>query len=151
MEQKPKPFIRVFNTDLVGEKPIVAALQKIQGVSFSMAHAICNALNISQSQKAGLLTDSEIRGIEGIFQSNRLPGWLLNRQKDFDTGKDAHLMTSKLKLTREFDIKRMRKIKCYKGMRHSAGQPVRGQRTKAHFRKGAAVGVSKKKVKAGKV
>jgi small subunit ribosomal protein S13 len=29
----------------------------------------------------------------------------------------------------------MKKIKAYKGVRHSLGQPVRGQRTKSHFRK----------------
>ena len=48
-------------------------------------------------------------------------------------------------MKREFDIKRMKKIKSYKGARHSAGQPVRGQRTRSHFRsRGKAVGVTKK-------
>ena len=46
----------------------------------------------------------------------------------------------------EFDIKMMKMIKSYKGVRHAIGQPVRGQRTKAHFRKGSSLGVIKKKI-----
>ena len=50
--------------------------------------------------------------------------------------------------TKEFDIKRMKKMRSYKGIRHASGLPVRGQRTKSHFRKkgkNKAVGVSKTK------
>src|SRR3989338_4732514 len=41
----------------------------------------------------------------------------------------------------------LRKIKSYKGLRHATKQPLRGQRTKSHFRtkKKAAGGVKKKK------
>jgi small subunit ribosomal protein S13 len=47
-------------------------------------------------------------------------------------------------MVKEFDIKRMKQIKSYKGMRHSLKQPVRGQRTRSHFRTtGVAVGVKK--------
>jgi len=42
----------------------------------------------------------------------------------------------------------MKKIKSYKGIRHVAGLPVRGQRTKSHFRKNARKsGGIKKKIK----
>jgi len=151
-EQKIKPFVRMFNTDLVGEKPIIMALQKVQGISFSISRILCKLLNIPAETKAGTLTDEQIKEFENIMQNpgKKMPKWLLNRQKDFETGEDKHLHTSKLRLTKEFDIKRMRKIKTYKGIRHSQGQPVRGQRTRAHFRKGGAVGVSKKKAPAGK-
>ena len=46
----------------------------------------------------------------------------------------------------ENDVKMMKKIKSYKGIRHSLGQPVRGQRTKSNFRrnKGKVMGVQKK-------
>lgn len=40
-----------------------------------------------------------------------------------------------LELQTEFDIKRLKKIKSYRGIRHAANLPVRGQRTKSHFRK----------------
>ena len=45
----------------------------------------------------------------------------------------------------------MKKIKSYKGWRHAMGQPVRGQRTRSHFRKGSSVGVIKAKAKPGAV
>ena len=52
-------------------------------------------------------------------------------------------------MQREFDIRKMKKIKCYKGVRHSLGQPVRGQRTRAHFRKGRSIGVTRAKIAPG--
>ncbi len=52
-----------------------------------------------------------------------------------------------LKLRKEFDLKRMKKIKSYKGVRHIVGLPVRGQRTKANFRRNRkpSVAAAKKK------
>jgi small subunit ribosomal protein S13 len=52
-------------------------------------------------------------------------------------------------LRKEFDIKRLKKIKAYRGVRHSAHLPVRGQRTKANFRKNRkpSVAAAKKKEK----
>jgi small subunit ribosomal protein S13 len=38
----------------------------------------------------------------------------------------------------------MRKIRCYKGIRHETGQKVRGQRTKSTGRTGTTVGVKRK-------
>jgi len=45
------------------------------------------------------------------------------------------------------DVKDLREIQSYRGIRHALGLPVRGQRTKAHFRHGKSVGVIKKKIK----
>ena len=56
--------------------------------------------------------------------------------------------------TQDNDIKMMKKMRSYKGIRHSLGLPVRGQRTKSNFRKnkGKVLGVRKKEgAKAGKV
>ncbi|MCX8147635.1 MAG: 30S ribosomal protein S13, partial [Candidatus Woesearchaeota archaeon] len=52
------------------------------------------------------------------------------------------------------DIKRLKIIKCYRGIRHIEGLPVRGQRTKSNFRKnkGKVMGVKRRPgMKAGKV
>ena len=57
-----------------------------------------------------------------------------NRRLDIETGKTSHLYGADLEITKEFDIKRLKKIKSYKGIRHSFRLPVRGQRTKSHFR-----------------
>jgi len=145
-----KQIARIANTDVNGALPVQHSLTKIQGISFSLANAICNTLNIDKKTKIGDLAIDEIKKIEDVinFPSKyNLPSWLLNRRKDYETGEDKHLITSKLKFEKDNDIKIMKKIKTYKGMRHAYGLPVRGQRTRSNFRHGAALGVQKKKVK----
>jgi small subunit ribosomal protein S13 len=44
------------------------------------------------------------------------------------------------------DIDLMKRIKSYKGVRHEFGYKVRGQRTRSTGRKGAVVGVARKKI-----
>ena len=46
---------------------------------------------------------------------------------------------------KSFDIKRLKKIKSYRGIRHAANLPVRGQRTKSHFRSNRRKGTGIKK------
>lgn len=146
--EKIKVMIRVANTDLNGNKHIYVALRKIKGVSFMFSNAICNILNIDKEKKAGTLNENEVKAIEAIIENpSKFPKWLLNRRKDYDTGEDLHIFGARLKLRKEFDIKRLKKIKSYRGMRHAFGLPVRGQRTRGHFRKGKSVGVQKKKLK----
>ena len=70
---------------------------------------------------------------------------MLNRQKDFEVGKNKHLVGSDLDLRKEFDIKRLKKIKSYRGLRHLVGLPMRGQRTRSHFRKNRSKGAGIKK------
>lgn len=48
----------------------------------------------------------------------------------------------------KFDVQKQVDIKSYRGWRHMLGQPVRGQRTRSHFRLGRVVGVLKKDIKA---
>ncbi len=151
-EEKIKNIIRVLNTDIIGTVPLEKALRRVKGVSFSIANAVCNVLDLDRTAKVGSLTPETINNIESLLKSpkGRLPLWMLNRRKDVETGEDIHLTTTDLKLRKENDIKIMRKIKSYRGVRHSSGLPVRGQSTKAHFRKGKSLGVSKKKGKGGK-
>ncbi len=146
-EQKAKHIIRVFATDLAGAKPVGHALTKVKGISFAMANAICTLSGVDKFKKAGLLTEEEVKKLEDTMNNlDKFPTWMLNRQKDYDEGKDAHLMNVNLKLRTEFDVKRLKKIKSYRGMRHAAGLPVRGQRTKGHFRsQGKSLGVKRKK------
>ncbi|MBS3108389.1 30S ribosomal protein S13 [Candidatus Woesearchaeota archaeon] len=148
-------LIRLGDVDLIGSKQTFVALRKIKGVSYSFANAVCIIADISKHKKIGALTEAELKKIDDIIRNPsryNIKPFLFNRQKDIETGENRHLISSELKLTAEFDIKRMKMIKSYKGIRHSLGQPVRGQRTKAHFRKGSALGVKKKPgVKKGKV
>ncbi len=152
--QELRPMVRILNSDLDGNKTIWISLKRIKGISFTFANIICNSLNLDKSKKVGYLSDEEIKRIESIISDplkHNLKPWLLNRRKDYETGADMHLHGMDIGLSKDFDIKNMKKIKAYKGIRHQQGQPVRGQRTRAHFRKGASLGVSRRPgAKAGK-
>jgi small subunit ribosomal protein S13 len=79
---------------------------------------------------------------------------MLNRKKDPEDNLDRHLIGSSLTFTQDNDIKMLKKIKSYKGLRQSLGLPARGQRTKSNFRKnkGKVLGVKRKGgSKAGRV
>ena len=141
-------FVRILDTDIPINKNVYVGLTKIKGISFTLSNAICNYLGIDKFKKIKDLSEEEIEKLNKIEEIiKNLPPWLLNRRKDRETGENLHYFGSKLDLTTEFDIRRLKKIKCYKGIRHSLGLPVRGQRTKSHFRKGPAVGVLKSKSK----
>ncbi len=148
-DQNIKHIVRVANVDIPGHKHVVISLRKIKGIGFNLAKIICNLTGINPQTKAGLLKDSDISKLDTLLRNIHeagIPLWAYNRRRDYETGKDAHLVTSKLTFTKENDIKRLRKIKCYRGVRHSRRLPVRGQRTKSNFRrtKGKVVGVKKK-------
>ena len=137
-------IVRILSTDIFGNKKILPGLTKIKGISWSMSNAVCKTLKINKDKKIGSLTKEDIQKILDFIKNPSIPEFLLNRRKDRDTGKNMHLVTSDLELKTEFDIKRYKKIKTYRGLRHMLGQPVRGQRTRSHFRKNKSVGVMKK-------
>jgi small subunit ribosomal protein S13 len=142
-----KGIVRLVDVDVIGTKTALMAIKEIKGVNFSLANAICQELGLEKSKKIGAFSDNEIEKVKDAVKNPEkygIPTRMLNRQKDYDTGEDKHLTSADLKLTKDFDIKRLKKIKSYRGMRHAFGLPVRGQRTKANFRKGKTVGVRKK-------
>ena len=69
---------------------------------------------------------------------------LYNRRKALDNGRDVHLIGPDATLSVKNDIDFMTDIRTWKGVRHSLGLKVRGQRTRTTGRKGRAVGVAKK-------
>jgi small subunit ribosomal protein S13 len=145
-----KYIVRVGSADIDGKKHLLYSLRKIKGVNFMFANAICEVGELDKQMKAGDLTDSQISKINDIVKEPLkfgIPLWALNRKNDYETGEDMHLMGGDLTFTQDNDIKRLRKIKTYIGVRHSRRLPVRGQRTKSNFRKnkGKSVGVKKKK------
>lgn len=153
--EKPKVEIkeirRVAGTDLDGTKSLVRALRKIKGISHAFSKAICTISGFNPNTKLGSLTEQDIQKIEEIIKDPikfGMPIWLVNRRRDLETGKDIHLTGSDLEIARKFDVKRMIDLKTYRGFRHMLGQPVRGQRTRAHFRGGRVVGVLRKEAKA---
>jgi len=147
MAQEIKGLVRLANTDILGDKTVLYGLTKIKGIGSNFSNAICEKLSLEKTAKIGSLDDKKIEEMESAItnpSSINIPKWMFNRRFDFETGQDSHITGPKLKLTKEFDIRRMKKIKSYKGVRHMFNLPVRGQRTKGNFRKGASVGVVKK-------
>ncbi len=149
-----KHIVRVVNVDLPGNKSIHWALTDIKGIGINFADAVCAVANIPKEIKAGNITDEQLRRLNEIIANplkNGFPIWMVNRQRDSETGEDKHLITGTLTYVQDNDVKMMKKIRSYKGVRHIQGQPVRGQRTRSNFRrnKGKVVGVVKKKVAPG--
>lgn len=145
-------LIRILAKDLPGDKKIVHGLTMIKGISWNFSKAVCHKLKMDENKKIEDLTPEEIAKITEFVKNPQLPDYMLNRRRDFYSGENAHRIGVDLDLQREFDIKRLKKIKSYKGMRHILGQPARGQRTKSHFRKNkkASAGKTKKIQKAAK-
>ena len=135
-------------TDIPGDKKLLVGLTYIKGVGWAISNALCIIMKLNPDKKIADLDKKEIALIEEFLKNPKLPLFLLNRRKDFDTGEDKHILTTKLDITKEFDIRRLKKIRSYRGWRHATGQPVRGQKTRSHFRakgKKKAVGVKRKK------
>ncbi len=149
----PKEFrhiIRISGADLDGAKKVVYALTGVNGIGIKVASVIAQKVGVSPQIRLGFLPESDIEKIEDILKNPAkygLPGWLLNRPKDRDTGKDVHLIGADLTLQTKSDIDRMQKIKSWRGFRHSHRLKVRGQRTRTTGRKSKALGVKRKRVR----
>jgi len=142
-KKEEERVVRILSKDISGKLKIYPGLTKVKGVSWAFSNAVCTKLNIDKNRKIGSLTDKEIEIISGFIKNPYLPKFMKNRRSDFETGEDKHLIGTDLELRKEFDIKRLKKIKSYRGYRHMVGLPSRGQRTKSHFRanrrKGAGI------------
>ncbi len=153
MVEEFKGIVRMGDRDIKGDMPTGHALTKVRGVSFMLASALCKTLKLEENKKIGDLTSDELEKIEKTIQnpaSVGVPVWMLNRRKDPETGENKHLFSSDLVFQQKADIRLMKKIKSYRGMRHARGDKglkvkVRGQRTKSTGRRSKAVGVQRKK------
>jgi len=152
-----KKIIRIADTDLDGAKRLEHALISIKGISWSYANAIRKALGF-ENKKLSEFTNEELEKLKKCLSSPKefgIPSWLLNRRKDFEKGEGTHLLSSLLVLAHKMDIKRLKSMKCYRGIRHMFNYKVRGQRTRSRGanvrgRVGATVGVVRRKQQPGK-
>ena len=142
-------IVRIVQTDIPGNKRILTGLTYIKGVSWSISNAICKILELDPNKKISELNEGEIMKIADFLKNPKLPEFLVNRRNDLDSGEDVHLITNDLDMKKEFDIRRLKKIRSYRGLRHAFGHPSRGQRTRGNFRtkgkKKTVVGVKSKK------
>lgn len=144
--EEHETLVRIMGFDIPGSKNIYAGLTRIKGVSWAISNAACINLGFPKAKKIVELSKPEIQKIEKFLHELPIYDFLKNRRTDIETGVTSHFYGADLDMKREFDIKRLRGIKSYRGIRHALKQPVRGQRTRSHFRtKGRAMGVKKKK------
>ncbi len=148
--QQPDDFkyiVRIANTDMDGKYTVMAALDKIKGVGMRTGAIIADHAGVSRGLKIGTCTDEQVealaRSVEQI--QTLIPTWMLNRQKDVETGEDIHFLGNDLDLKFRDDLNRLKKIRSYRGIRHETKQKVRGQRSKSNGRTGLTLGVTKKK------
>ena len=137
-------IIRILQTDIPGNKNIYAGLTRIKGVSWSISNAVCIILKLDKMKKIETLTKEEVTKIEETLKQHKFPKFLLNRRNDFITGENKHVFGQALDIEEELDIKRLKKIRSFRGLRHALGQPTRGQSTKSHFRTNRKRGVGMK-------
>ncbi len=145
-EKREDRLVRILARDIEGKMKLYVGLTKIKGVSWAMSNAVCKILGLDKNKKIGELSEKEIKEITEFLKNPKVPVFLVNRRFDFETGEDKHLIGVDLDLRKDFDIKRLKNIRSYRGLRHQVGLPSRGQRTKAHFRrnKSKSVGIKKK-------
>ncbi|MDR0417950.1 MAG: 30S ribosomal protein S13 [Puniceicoccales bacterium] len=122
---------RLIGVDIPNNKKLPYALRYIYGVGACRADLIVEQTGLSPDMRAQDLTEENINKITAVIIEN---GWKVEGD-----------------LRREIasNLKRLQAIKCYRGVRHYRGLPVRGQRTStnARTRKGArkTIGVIRKK------
>ena len=142
-----KHIVRIMNTDLDGHRPVHMALTGIKGIGRRNAWLLVQKAEVEPTEILGLLPDETISKLRDVVElaQDQIPVWMRNRRKDLLTGEDKHVMGTDLMLTRREEVDIMRKTRSYIGIRHERGLRVRGQRTRSTGRKGATVGVSRKK------
>lgn len=108
-------MLRIAGVNLPDDKRIVVSMTYIYGIGPSTASKILSDLGISEDSKTKDLSDSDQNKIrEHIEKKNRVEGELKHEVRT--------------------NVKRLKEIGCYKGIRHQRGLPVRGQRTKTNNR-----------------
>ncbi|MDP8003107.1 MAG: 30S ribosomal protein S13 [Caldisphaera sp.] len=148
-EESFKYIIRISETDIDGKMNIIYGLSKVKGIGFSTALAIVRHLGIDPNKRIGYLNNEELKQLEEVISDLtklKLPSWMYNRRKDYETGNDKHLIGAELIFAARRDVEREEKINSWRGSRHKLGLKVRGQKTHTTGRLGMTIGVRKEKV-----
>jgi len=119
---------RIAGVNIPVQKRVEVALTYIYGIGPSSSQAILSKAGIDPNARVKDLSDDDVAKIRGVIDA------------DFKVEGD-------LRRTVSMDIKRLTDLGCYRGLRHRAGLPLRGQRTKtnARTRKGPRRTVAGKK------
>lgn len=119
---------RISGVDLPNDKRVEIGLTYIYGIGRTTATSIIEATGINPDTRCRDLTEEDVKKLSDYITNN---------------------LTVEGDLRRDiaFDIKRLKEIGCYRGMRHIKGLPVRGQTSKnnARTRKGPKKTIANKK------
>jgi small subunit ribosomal protein S13 len=148
-EQEYRHIVRLVGHDIDGQENILQGLTRIRGVGLRLSKAILNKLEIDPYDRLGFMTEETVARIEELVKNPvaaKMPEWYINRPRDRLSGRMLHLTGADLQFASRSDIDRLKRIKSWRGIRHSLGLKVRGQHTRTTGRAGMAVGVSRKKL-----
>ena len=106
---------RVLGIDIPGRKKLEYSLRYIYGIGPTTAKEVCEKAKLDPAKKADDLNDEDIQNLVAVLQNDyRIEGDL---RREISS-----------------NIRRLISIGTYRGRRHRAGLPVRGQRTKTNAR-----------------
>jgi small subunit ribosomal protein S13 len=144
-------LVRMRGKDLEGRKKVTAALADLRGVGDNFAQSIVSSLGLDPKARLGTLSDVQLKEIEKALtdgSSLKVPQWAFNRRRDPETGETKQLIGTDLEIATKNDIERDKVVQSWRGVRHSLGLKVRGQRTRTTGRHGRTVGVRKSALQA---
>ena len=107
---------RIIGVDIPGEKRIDIALRYIYGIGPVNSKAILAKANIEPGIRAKDLNEQQLSQIVHAIQEGK------------------YVIEGDLRREIGLNLKRLQGIKCYRGIRHMKGLPVRGQRTNTNAR-----------------
>ncbi|MGD1054945.1 MAG: 30S ribosomal protein S13 [Nitrososphaerales archaeon] len=139
-------LVRIAGRDLDGSKKLIAAISDLRGVGYNFASVVTSRIGLDTRARLGTLSEDQVREVEKAILSatkSTLPAWYYNRRNDPETGETKQLLGSDLDFVIKSDVDDEKNMQSWKGVRHSLGLKVRGQRTRTTGRKGRTVGVRK--------
>ena len=107
---------RVLGVDIPGEKRIDIALRYVYGIGPTNSKAILTKAQIQPNLRAKDLNEQQLSQIVHAIQDGKF------------------VIEGDLRREIGLNLKRLQTIKCYRGIRHQRGLPVRGQRTSTNAR-----------------
>lgn len=105
---------RLLGVIIPDNKKIAYAVRYIYGIGPTLSFKVINQAQIDPDKRAKDLTADETSRLQKVLDSLILEGNLRQQHQE--------------------NIKRLKQIKCYRGLRHDANLPVRGQRTRSNAR-----------------
>jgi len=108
-------MVRIAGVNLPDNKPVFIGLTYILGIGRTSAVEIVKKCDLEGQKRMKELTEQELTKIREVLN-------------------DEYIIEGDLRREVAMNIKRLREIRSYRGMRHSRGMPVRGQRTHTNAR-----------------